>query len=538
MASKDLKITFSGDTKSYRQEVDKAAVATAKFEKDAGKAMNSLADAFGVDADGIKSSLEDVSKGFSNMLGALKASTAGATMYERAMKIIKIATISTGIGALIVALGSLVAYFTQTERGAEFVERAMSGLKASLKVITDHAAKFGEGLFLIFSGKFQAGWTALKESFSGIGSEIVSDAKAASELTRRFQELEDAEKQLALVNTERRANARELFAQAKEEGTTAENKKRLIKEAMALEALAYNEEKVQAKERLDIHTAQVALGEARDEQNHKTLELQGAINNLSRDAANSEMSYSKALKGATKEIAAKAEVLKKSYDEARKQAIEDVGGKPKKAIANEVTVTTNMKDGKNDLKNVQKYKDQLNNANIATQNAADEMAKKTLDLSSTLNSAWGGAADGLGTFLGDLISGKASVSDFGSFVAMQFADLAVTVGKQMIAFGATGIALKLLIKNPWLALAAGVALVAVGTAAKSKISASIASGGGGATSAAGGGGSGDYNYDARQSMGSSKMQNINVTVGGEFTLKNGVLVAGINQENQRKLLVT
>ena len=118
-------------------------------------------------------------------------------------------------------------------------------------------------------------------------------------------------------------------------------------------------------------------------------------------------------------------------------------------------------------------------------------------------------------------------------------DLAVTVGKQMIAFGATGISLKMLIKNPWLALAAGVALVALGTAAKSSISASIS--GGGANSAANSGANGAMNEGYQNSSsvnGAKSMSSVNITVGGQFTLQNGVLVAAVNQEQQRINSVT
>lgn len=523
MATKNLKVLMSGDTKPYREEINKAAVVTANFKKSAGDSMNELAEVFGAQAGEIKEHLKSFSDGFKSLLTSMKTLAGGATTFSGAMKLVKFAIAGTGIGLLIIAVASLVSYFTKTERGAEFVERAMAGLKAAFKVLIDRASAFGEGLFKIFSGKYEEGWNALKNSVKGVGTEMVEEAKAASVLEGRLQTLEDAEKQLELVNSERRANARELFAQSKEEGTTAENKKKLIHEAMALEKLAFNDEKVIAKERLDIHTKQVALGEARDEQNYKTLELQGAINNLSRDAANAEMSYSKALKSANKEIAANAEALIKKAEAQRK--VDSEGMEPMKVKG--VIVESKVKTS-GDLVNVPKYKAQANAAMAVSDKLKKHLTQNLVDISTVV----GDTAIGFGEFLGNLANGPDSIGSFADFISGQIANLMKTVGKQMIAFGVAGIALKGLLKNPWATVAAGVALVALGTIVQNSIGNSIASGGGNS------GGAQNFNFDTRGPIAQTKAQNINVTVAGEFQLKNNVLVAGINKENTRVAIST
>ena len=50
---------------------------------------------------------------------------------------IKVGLISTGIGAFVVAIGSLVTYFTSTQRGAEQLEIALAKLGAGFQVIKD-----------------------------------------------------------------------------------------------------------------------------------------------------------------------------------------------------------------------------------------------------------------------------------------------------------------------------------------------------------------------------------------------------------------
>ena len=72
------------------------------------------------------------------------------------MKGFKAAMISTGVGALVIAVGSLVSYFTQTKRGAEMLEVAMAGLKGVATVLTDTASSLGESLLSVFMDPKQA----------------------------------------------------------------------------------------------------------------------------------------------------------------------------------------------------------------------------------------------------------------------------------------------------------------------------------------------------------------------------------------------
>ena len=536
MAQKELKIVFSGDTTVYRKEVDKAALATNKLKSDAGSAMSDLAGVFGISIKEIKGNIDDMSKGFTMMLTSMKASTEGATIVSGAMNIIKLALVSTGIGALVVAFGSLVAYFTQTREGANFVKQVMASLGAAVRVVVDHFSSFGEGIVKLFKGDWSGAATAFRASVTGIGTDMINAGKSAADLEKRTQALNKVERESAVANSEKLAQAADLREKAAEKETyDAATRKKYLLEAKTLIKDVADEEGGIAKERLNIFQAQMALHKVSSSDLQEEANLKMRVFEIDRNSSMEQKALMKQMNGVNNEINAQTEALKKKA-QAERDAI--MGEKPKQAYANEVTVDTKLGDT-GGLKAVQRIKDQMNSARIATEDATSYIAKHTLDLSNTLNGAWGGAADGFGQFLGNLMSGKSTVADFGSFVATQFADLAVTVGKQMIAFGATGIALKMLIKNPWLALAAGVALVALGTAAKASISSSIS--GGGANSAASSGSNGATNegYQNPNSVNGAKtMSSVNVTVGGQFTLQNGVLVAAVNQEQQRINSVT
>jgi len=79
-------------------------------------------------------------------LAASTATEAGAV----AMKIFKFALASTGIGILVVALGSLVAYFTQTNEGVKKFKQITAGLNGDLQQFWKIAGEIGDVLFNTF----------------------------------------------------------------------------------------------------------------------------------------------------------------------------------------------------------------------------------------------------------------------------------------------------------------------------------------------------------------------------------------------------
>ena len=109
-----------------------------------------------------------------------------------------------------------------------------------------------------------------------------------------------------------------------------------------------------------------------------------------------------------------------------------------------------------------------------------------------------------------------------------FGDLAIAVGKIAISTGlaSEGIQAALKMDNPYIAIAAGAALVALGSAVKASLSA-VANGdysaaGGAYSSTASSAGSGDY--DTRE---------VNVNVNGTLQADGDQLLAVINATNNR-----
>lgn len=141
------------------------------------------------------------------MSGAQKAAAVSSNLLSAGLKILKIALISTGIGAIVVVLGSLVAYLTKTQKGTEFLSNAMAGLGATINVIIDRVAKFGGALVKVFSGDFKGAAQDMKATFAGIGDELQREIKLAYELNDISQQLE---KQEVMLNMQRAASRKEI----------------------------------------------------------------------------------------------------------------------------------------------------------------------------------------------------------------------------------------------------------------------------------------------------------------------------------------
>lgn len=107
------------------------------------------------------------------ILGFAKAAitaTTGISTMSTAMGILKGAIVSTGIGALVIALGSLIAYFTSTDEGATKLEGVMGALGAAFKEVVGFAAELGSKIF----GAFES-VANFREALSELGEFIYNN---------------------------------------------------------------------------------------------------------------------------------------------------------------------------------------------------------------------------------------------------------------------------------------------------------------------------------------------------------------------------
>lgn len=106
-------------------------------------------------------------QGVEALARAFGGGTKALTIFAKGLNIVKSALISTGIGALIVGLGSLIAFFTRTQEGMDKIKVAGAGVGAAFRVLTDKAGEVGKKIVEAFENPKQAVsdlWTAIKEN--------------------------------------------------------------------------------------------------------------------------------------------------------------------------------------------------------------------------------------------------------------------------------------------------------------------------------------------------------------------------------------
>lgn len=104
---------------------------------------------------------------------AMNAAAVATSKTSLAMKILRGAVISTGIGALVVALGSLIAYFTSTQEGIDKVNKVLTPLKVLFQTLWGVVQNVGK----VMVGAFQAAWQPIKKAGELIGTFLITPLK-------------------------------------------------------------------------------------------------------------------------------------------------------------------------------------------------------------------------------------------------------------------------------------------------------------------------------------------------------------------------
>lgn len=524
----NLKFWFFADTSKFKKGVDDGKKAVIDFRDKAGDAIEDFANQFGISFGPLRNVLNSFNTSTKGVSAGMKAAASGTTVFSKAMQVLKVALISTGIGALVVALGSLIAYFTKTERGAEKMQRVMAGIKAVFNVLIDRVALFGEGLFKIFTGDFKGGWDTLKDSVSGVGTEILLEAKAATDLERRLQELEDREISLIEIQSEREKRIAEARRMATDETVSAQKKMAAIKEAFELEKQTLNENKSMQRERVAIMQEQYNMSEKTDDKLRELNEAKAELNKLDTESSMHQKTLQKDLLRVTNEIEAQNEEIRKQQEEIRNANNDDFAGFK--------TLDTIKLAGLDTSKlslETEKIAGTLKNALLPAQDVL-------IEFGNLFNDTFSGFAESMAEGLGSLIAGEKGFTGFGSIILGSLAEFAGKAGKIImqagLAFFAIGTALRKAIATPAAALAAvaaGAALILVSKVAQAKLNASASGGSAGNIS----GNAGVYDtrsYAAASTVGATTTgQTINVNVTGTFRQRGSDMVAVINEQNKR-----
>ena len=270
--------------------------------------------AFGITIGGIKDKFKDMGKimmnGFKQIHFQAKLVRVGLSKMfsgqvrsgaKTLFKVIKTGIAATGIGLLVIAFGSLIAYVTNTKKGAEALEKTLKTLGAAVSIITDRIAKFGGAVVKFFKRDFKGAAEDAKAAVSGIVKELKEEVTATLKVVDANQKLRDAQRALNVETAQSVADIEKLklvaeditktyaeretaATQAFEKETELENKRiKLAEQAVALEAERHRimgKDGVMAQDLDTLAEAEIALANVRQESAGRQISLQNFLNSL------------------------------------------------------------------------------------------------------------------------------------------------------------------------------------------------------------------------------------------------------------------
>ena len=156
-------------------------------------------------------SLIGITEGLSKMddgIKAFKRLTIAINTSSKAMGVFKTALISTGIGALVVVLGSVIAYWDEfTEAiglSSEQLEKLGNIASGVFNVFTSSLKGIAQALGKMIKGDFKGAWDSLKDGFSVVKNfnEGVAEAESKREEEKTKKAKEEAEKRAKIADDE------------------------------------------------------------------------------------------------------------------------------------------------------------------------------------------------------------------------------------------------------------------------------------------------------------------------------------------------
>jgi|TARA_R100000084_G_scaffold107339_1_gene67128 actin-related protein len=326
----NLKMTSAEAEKSL-EKVKKNISDTNKEVKDS---INNFG-IFGVTVGDVKNKFNELKGIASKSLSIIKQQGQQAALGLRLMfggkmkmgasslfKTIKVGIASTGIGLLIVAIGSLVTYLTQTKKGAELLEVAFRTVGAAISVITDRISSIGSAIVKVFKGDFKGAAEDAKKAVTGLGDEIRKEVKAMNELAKASIALRDSQRELNVETARRRAELEALKLIA--EDTTKTDKERLeaARAAMELETTLVEKRVANAAEAVRILKEELGTREATADELDELAQLEIDLFNIKAESTTKQIELNNKINSIEKEAEARRLQAIKDEEQARKEAAE------------------------------------------------------------------------------------------------------------------------------------------------------------------------------------------------------------------------
>lgn len=260
---------------------------------------------------------------------AVSAATKVATLSTRSFGA---ALVATGIGAIVVLLGSLIAFLLKTQEGMDFVAKATSAVAAFVGTLLDAFANLGKqiidniipafvglkdilvGILTLDFDQVKKGIDGVRESVSNIdginvlelGANAARAAAQAFELEGALIKVKRAEADLNVEREKSAARIDELRERAKDETLSFEERTKALEEAVAIEEKQLEQSLDLARQRLEIIKQQNELTESTEADLQRVRDAEIEIAKLEAQSTRQRIKLGNELRGLRNQEAAEA----------------------------------------------------------------------------------------------------------------------------------------------------------------------------------------------------------------------------------------
>lgn len=428
MAKETLNLEVKSNIKSVTKDTDKMAGSLDDVNKEAKEGIGNFT-LMGVSINGVKAAFAKAAVTAKGMFGSIKAGL-----------------ISTGIGAFVVIIGSLVSYFTNTKKGSEVLKRTLAGLGAVVDRLTDLFSDVGETMVGAFNDPKKALadlWEAIKKNlmnrltgiidgFKAVGKvihgvftmdwdkvaegareyghalvQVVSGYDTAAQkeflnniseinkglglaykaqvaLTNATQKLKDEERDFSKVRAQTRQDIQKARLDALDETKTAEERLKALQTANDLELQTVAKSLAMQKERIRVKAAENEINKSLEEDLDELAQLEVVLIDLQTQSFQTQKRLATEMETLTNEINAAA-IAKYKEEQAALQELMDLEAERiNKQIINSAKLLDDF--GQRNLDQI--YKEQnaiVDKWNVAIQ-AEEEGSEKRIELEEAMQS--------------------------------------------------------------------------------------------------------------------------------------------------------
>ena len=172
---------------------------------------------------------------FTQASRAVQATTGAIGGANKMLKLLRFAIIATGIGALVIALASVVSYFSRTREGGETIRVLFKQIGQVVNVLIERLTIAGKAIFDFFRGDWKGAVEGLTDAFKGMGDELEREVVLIGELERRAIKLEKAQILLNAQRANTKRAIKDLQLIAEQENKTLDERINAIQKAIDLQ---------------------------------------------------------------------------------------------------------------------------------------------------------------------------------------------------------------------------------------------------------------------------------------------------------------